>query len=157
VDPFNFPLVISQKTLSPGATITFRLEINEIGSNFRSYSETKVLVNQPPNGGSLVVDPFNGYSFSTIFEMRMSQYSSEFSNYPLSYSFSYQLSPTLNILGLQLQCGLNSVRTILPAGYDFMDFLVDIIGVVYDSLGSSTTDIRKVSVLELENVNIIRI
>ena len=152
VDTFNFPLVIPQKTLPPGATITFRLEINEIGSKFSSYSETKVLVNQPPNGGSLGVDPLNGYSFSTIFEMSMSQYSSEFSNYPLSYSFSYQLSPTLNILGLQLQCGLNSVRTILPAGYDFMDFLVDIIGVVYDSLGSSTTDIRKVSVLELENV-----
>jgi hypothetical protein len=151
-DTFNFPLVIPQKTLPPGATITFRLEINEMGSKFSSYSETKVIVNQPPDAGSLRVDPFNGYSFSTIFMISMSQYSSEASNYPLSYSFSFQLSPTSNILGLQLQCGSNSVRTILPAGYDFMNFLVDIIGVVYDSLGSSTTDIRNVSVLELENV-----
>lgn len=148
---YNFPLVIPQKTLTPSAEITFRLIINEIGSEFSSYSEINVIVNQPPNGGSLEVVPFNGNSFSTIFIMSMNQYSSE--NYPLLYSFSYQLSPTLNILSLQLQCGSNFARTILPAGYDFMNFLVDVIGVVYDSLGSSSTDIRKVNVTELQNVN----
>ena len=137
--------------MSAGATITFRLKIKEIGSEFSSYSDTNIIVNQPPHGGSLEVNPSLGYSFSTTFIMIMAQYSDDTSDYPLSYSFSYQLSPSSNVLNIQLKCGLNSVRNILPAGYYFMDSQIIIIGIVYDILGSSNTDIVKVTVKETLN------
>ena len=107
---FDFPLVIPQNTLISGATITFRLKINEQGSKSSTYSDVNIVVNQPPYGGSLEVNPLLGYSFSTTFIMTMMQYSEDASEYPLSYSFSYQLSPSSNALIIQLKCGLNSVR-----------------------------------------------
>ena len=149
----DVPLVIPQNTLISGATIKFRLRINEKGSKYSTYSDVNIAVNQPPYGGSLEVNPSLGYSFSTTFIMALMQYSDDASDYPLSYSFSYQLSPSSNVLIIQLKSGLNSVRNILPAGYDFMNSQIIITGMVYDFLGSSNADIVKVTVKETKNVD----
>ena len=140
----NFPIVIEQGVLQPGFSITFQLRISKVDADHDhvvSYSEVTVIVNQPPSGGSFYIDPLDGYSYSTLFSMSMLSFTGDI---PLSFSFSYQIGESSNILSIQSKTASNIAQTQLPPSYQELRLY----GTVYDVIGSTTNMTESVNVSE---------
>ena len=114
-----YPLAVMPNTFVAGRTYTFRLSARPTLSNtFVAITEVVLTVNSPPIGGHTVVSPRKGKGLSTDFAMSTSGWSDDLGDYPLSYSFSYQLAvsdltPALTIAVLS---PLSYAVSLLPPG-----------------------------------------
>ena len=153
----SFSLTVESNTFSPGNVITFRLSANRLGytsSKYFAYSDVVITLNSPPVGGWLDSDPVNGQSLSTVYQIVAVSWSDDVDDYPLAYSFSYQVSQFINsALTIQTKKGINTVSTQLPSGIESEGFQIQLIMLVYDNLGASNSANTFVSVVENENVN----
>ena len=84
--------------------------------------------NSPPIGGRASVSPSVGYALVTDFAMATTGWSDDLSDYPLSYSFSYQLAisdltPALTVAVLS---PLPYAVSVLPPGLSGGTFFIPI-------------------------------
>ena len=93
-----YPLVIGANTLDAGCTISFQLSAKA------SSSRITIVTNASPAGGSIVVNPTIGISFSTTFIMNSIDWSDDVGDYPLAYSFAQRSSAYSRSLIIQSHC-----------------------------------------------------
>ena len=89
----SYPLAVAPYTFVAGRKYTFRMsaypldDITSIG-----YFDVVLTVNSPPIGGYASISPLKGYALMTDFTIVSTGWTDDISDYPLSYSFSYQLA-----------------------------------------------------------------
>ncbi|OMJ71350.1 hypothetical protein SteCoe_30454 [Stentor coeruleus] len=101
LSPVTFStLSIDTKSLTPGSTYQFNLEI-ESSTTLSSYYY-EIYINLPPSQGFLHIQPSSGTEFITIFRLDAYEFIDEENNYPLLYSFGfYDINNIPNLLNLR--------------------------------------------------------
>ena len=115
----SYPLAVLPNTFVAGRTYTFRLSAHPLNNVLLSArTEVVLTVNAPPTGGKTTVAPLRGHALVTDFSMSTTGWSDDLSDYPLSYSFSYQLavSDFTPALILAAFSPLSNAVSLLPAG-----------------------------------------
>ena len=119
ISAINFPLTVLPYTFVSGRTYTFRLSAYILDdSTLVGKAEIVLTVNAPPTGGMTTVTPLRGHALVTDFAMSTTGWSDDLSDYPLSYSFSYQLAVSNLIPALTLTASspLPYAVSLLPFG-----------------------------------------
>lgn len=112
-------LAIPPGTLEPGRWYQFTAEGSEPGKPaLAGIASAMVYVNEPPNGGSLVISPVTGEAFSTWFTLDCRHWFASQDNSQLWYTFRYarESSSTGNEIVLSDRLTIPTLRTLLPAG-----------------------------------------
>jgi len=148
-----YPLAISPNSLVSGKTYTFTLYSTDLfDSRLTSYGSITLTVNSPPTSGSFQVFNLdglkNGTAMQTQFKFSCFDWVTLPSNYPLSYSFSYLLSPTSQALVLVAENARPYTISVLAAGLAPRDFVITCVGDIYDNYGASTEVNDYVTVLQ---------
>jgi hypothetical protein len=135
-----FALGAAADAFIAGRTYTFRLSGCEFDSiTACSYSQLDVRINGPPVSGSLLVSPSFGAALEMPFEMSSIDWSDEITDYPLQYSFFYQLASSTPPMAIQSYGVVTYAVAVLPAGLSFREYLVSVIGLVADNYGCATS------------------
>jgi hypothetical protein len=135
-DTISFPIAFDANTFIQGRTYVFRLSAYPtFDRTLSSFTETSVVINSPPSGGVVSVDPARGNALETEFYISTRLWTS--SNLPLSYSFSYQLSSTSSELTVGSINQVSFAKTTLPSGLSSNNNLITINCYAYDSLLAS--------------------
>ena len=119
ISAINFPLTMLPYTFVAGRTYTFRLSASPLDdSTLVGKAEIVLTVNAPPIGGKTTVTPLRGHALVTDFMMSTTGWSDDLSDYPLCYSFSYQLavSNIIPALTLTVLSPLPYAVSLLPPG-----------------------------------------
>ena len=129
-------LLIKGGSLSPGRYL-FTLTV--IDGTYTAFATMPVVVNSPPNGGVLQVQPASGVELQTNFLISTSQWDDEDS--PLAFQYYYLTkSQTVNLGGV---VGSYTRETLLP------NTAIKVGVTAYDSFGASTSKTALVSVSSL--------
>lgn len=151
----NFPLAVPGNVFSPGSTLTFQLlGCAALDAHKCSFSQVVILIHSPPYDGSLSVDPTRGYALTTQFSINALGWLADTTSYPLSYSFSFQLSPALPTLTVASASLLTFATSTFPAGLVGRNFTIAVIGIVRDSFGASSNATSYPQVMNDPSVNV---
>ena len=115
----NYPLAVSPNAFVAGRTYTFRLSAYPVNNPaLLAKTEVVLTVNSPPIGGKTSVSPQKGFAFETDFTITSTRWSDDISDYPLSYSFFYQLADSTftPALTLAVRSPLSYAVSFLPPG-----------------------------------------
>lgn len=133
------------KPYSLSVNNTYPLKLSRFSkSTMQNMSiQINITVNNPPNGGALIVNPLSGVEHTTPFTLEAVSWTDFESNYPLSYKFGFR-----NVANSSIQyvstIGLASSCTVyLPTN---LNNQVELWVEVYDSLGAMTNYSVSVSV-----------
>ena len=131
----NEYLVIKPNILEGGSTYAFRLQVvNRYGAF--GGGGINVTASRAPWGGFLSVEPKNGTTLETVFNLFASNWTDDPSSYPLSYAFKYGLEGGGTTF-MRRPGAVQNVSTVLPLGYD--DYQLPVAVLVADQLGSTTS------------------
>jgi hypothetical protein len=144
-------LTVAEGSLSAGGTYRFTLSLRDSISS--SYETVQVEVNNPPTGGSLLLNYNQGFEVTTNFEGQMIGWSDE--DLPLTYSFRYvfdtfeEVSVENAVEGEEIRQYMIAVR--VSSGYFDMYFpkgSISIIAYAVDNLGASSYVVETITVQE---------
>jgi hypothetical protein len=153
-DGLQFSLGIAPNSFVSGRTYTFTLTGCEPGStSLCSYSQLDVYINGPPTSGSIIISPEEGAALNTTFSMSAISWIDFSTDYPLQFSFLYQLSSTLPTMSIAGYSGNSYAESLLPAGLSNNNNTVSIIGLVADVFSCATSSTISVRVLDREISN----
>jgi hypothetical protein len=153
-DGLQFSLGIAPNSFVSGRTYTFTLTGCEPGStSLCSYSQLDVYINGPPTSGSIIISPEEGAALNTTFSMSAISWIDFCTDYPLQFSFLYQLSSTLPTMSIAGYSGNSYAESLLPAGLSNNNNTVSIIGLVADVFSCATSSTISVRVLDREISN----
>ena len=146
----NFPLSVNGGTFLFGNAYTFRLSVSPMDDlQSVAFSEITLTANSAPTSGYIVSSPTNGSALVTQFLLSSPSWTANVANFPLSYTYSYQLftaSPYLTIAASSLRA---STVTTLPAGLLTQKFtltLQTLVTDIYLSFSTATTPVRVKSI-----------
>jgi len=96
---FNFAifqnmLQITEKAIFPGETLRVTVQVSN--SSFQGNAFLDVPYNSPPSGGSLTVEPSEGYALDTYFSINADSWTDE--DMPLIYQFYFSLEAKVNVI-----------------------------------------------------------
>ena len=138
-----FPLSIGPDVFNGGRTYSFRLATHPIGVPSRTtYYEILLTANSAPTGGYLISVPTTGAALQTKFLITTPGWTTDVSNFPLSYSFSFRISEFTAYLTLASSSLKAFTESTLPAGLRILDNLIVLQGKATDvflSSGEATT------------------
>ena len=113
----EFPLSIAAGVLTGGSVYSFRLSAHRTGDSVtQSFTQIVLTANSPPTGGYVSPEPTIGNALVTQFVISSPGWTSDASNYPLSFAFAYRLSVTSNYLTLAASSLRAFTTCTLPAG-----------------------------------------
>ena len=110
-----------------------------------------MVVNVPPSGGQLTVNPIAGEELGTIFALRMLNWGDI--DLPLAYGFGYLSNLEEQEETILVEKSTKTFyKTFLPRGFTApgWDWQIPVIGVVYDSFNAFTTVRVNTTVKELQ-------
>lgn len=153
--PFIFPLSVDTSSFVGGRSYTFRLTAySEQDPGKSTFSELVMTVNAPPTGGHASASPSTGDALVTKFYISSPGYTTDVSNYPLSYSFAYRITTTSPYLALAASDTKAFSISTLPAGLSTFNNSVTIKGDVADVFLTSVSSTTSVTVLFNPAVNV---
>ena len=134
---FSLVLNLRKELFTGGNSYVFRISVVETGVGAVIQDNITVVMNTPPSNGVLEVSPNPGYAVSTIFNISALGWLSISDAYPLSYSFSFQVTQTT--LTQQLASNISQSFTLskLPLGLASLNYTIAILAYVSDSFGAS--------------------
>lgn len=121
----SFPLSIDAGAFAGGSTYIFKLSAHPSGNlKLTTFAEIILTANSPPTGGYVLPTPIRGNALVTKFLISAPGWTADASNFPLSYSFAYTLSPASSYLTLAASSLRAFTTSTLPAGlYDEEDLV----------------------------------
>ncbi len=145
----SFPIAVSPYSFTAGVTYVFKLyAYPPTDVTLGSYTQMSITINSPPTAGSIGATPLTGgQALVDDFTMYSSGWVDDVEDYPLQYSFWYQLASILDEQVLAKYGFLSSLVTTLPPGLDNQDGLIRLIGFVKDSYGAesyATTSVESI-------------
>ena len=115
----SFPLAVAGYAFVSGRAYTFRLTTYPTATPAHAtYTEVVLTANSPPYGGYTYVTPQSGIASFTAFQISATGWADSLIDFPLSYSFAYQLTPSnvLPALVLSVLGPLPFATSQLPSG-----------------------------------------
>lgn len=143
-----FQQAIAPNTLQAGVTYTMRLGVEySVPGASLSYAEVIIVMNEPPSGGALVVEPTHGTELNTTFLLQTYDWTDDPSDYPITYSMHYYaVNGNANKL-LKASNQLTYVRATIGRGIRSNDYNVTCVATATDYYGSLGTAHTSVTVL----------
>jgi hypothetical protein len=143
----QFSLGIAANSFVSGRTYTFTLTGCEVDNNDAcTFSQLDIRINGPPNSGSVAVSPSSGVSLQTSFSFSAINWLDVSTDYPLQYSFLFQLASTLPTMSIQGYSGNSFVTSILPAGLSTNQYGISVIALIADVFSCATSSTVSVAV-----------
>jgi hypothetical protein len=139
----TFYLFIPSNVLSPGS---YSFQISATLTPPVSNSIT-ISVNSPPSPGLFSISPLSGIEIDQLFDLHCDYWNDD--NLPLSFQFSYW-SISSNKLIIRSVSVITSVSSQFPAGLREMNYSVQCVADVFDSLGSNTTVSKFIQVVPMK-------
>ena len=130
-------LTIAANALSGGLSYTFSIKAAYSETTATPvYSSVTIVMNLPPEGGSMAVSPSTGLALNTTYLLRTYSWTDDASDYPLQYSFSYYTvnSDTVGVLKTIDQS--NYAYTYLGEGQAVLKYKVTCVATAYDIYNS---------------------
>jgi REJ domain len=113
----SYALGIQSDVFAAGKSFTFRITAHPSDSPAAlSFSEVVLTANSPPTAGYVFCTPSLGVALQTSFLILSPGWTTDSSSFPLSYSFSYRLSPASVSLIITTRSLRAFVSSSLPAG-----------------------------------------
>ena len=142
----NFPLGADSGTFSAGNAYTFRLTVYPAQDTSHStFTEMTLTANAAPTGGYISSSPSSGSALVTQFLLSSPGWTADAASFPLSYTFSYTLSPASPYLTVAAMSLRTFTTTTLPAGLSSQGSNVTVQAKatdIYLSLSTATTSVR---------------
>jgi hypothetical protein len=133
-----FHLAIAPYSLTAGLTYTFRLQSHYIGdASLSGVSAVIVVMNGPPRGGVVEIDPTSGTALETVFALTTYRWSDDSSDLPLSYVMSYYTIDPSNLNLVKSLDGTPYVTTFLGQGLFALNYQITCIADARDIYGCS--------------------
>lgn len=142
-----FQLGLQPNSLVSGLSYTFQLSayLNDDSINVASSVITLVM-NTPPIGGALIVNPMMGLEMNTTFYLQGRYWFDDPSDYPLTYIISaYSLGPQVDQTLLKSKSEIDRVKALLNRGAPSLQYRVTCMiscADIYNSPSSATTTIQ---------------
>ena len=152
----SFPLSVDSGIFTGGNAYTFRLTVYPTtDKKIKTFTEIILTANAAPTSGYLLSSPTNGSALLTQFLLLSPGWTADAANFPLSFAFSYRLSPLSTYLTLAASSLRPYCSTTLPAGLSTSGGNLTLLAQVTDifhSLGTATTTV-KVTLKKYTNVS----
>jgi hypothetical protein len=147
-----FQLAISPFTLVAGTTYTFRLQAAYLSTpTIFSSINFDILANTPPLNGILKVLPNVGTALITSFLLSTELWSDDVSDFPLRYSFAYQVQLNDVPTYIRVANPLPYVTSFLGQGLNGLSYMIQCIVIVEDLYESSNNATFDATVNPLQN------
>ena len=128
-------LVVRPNSLMPGVTYTFQLTCKQ-GSTVVSSSALTLIVNSPPSGGLLDIDPSRGIELWTYFALEAKYWVD--ADLPLAYQFVFLAPSNGAMLSVQSKSEISHATTLLPVGNVNQNYSLTVVVCAYDAVGASS-------------------
>jgi len=140
---YSHYLVIDGTYLVSGGTYQFTFSSSYTGSDSSSFAQIKLTVNSPPTSGTVTVTPEVGTSISDYFDLVASDWTDDFTDFPLRYAFYYIDSSDTAILLRGSELGNTYEEVNLPQGIGSnYSLTVEVyVSDIYGGAATSTTEI----------------
>lgn len=139
---YVFQLALDSTSLSAGLTYSFQLGATydlQPGAPMNAVAQVTVTMNSPPTGGTVRVQPTQGFAFNTTFTVRTAAWTTNPSNYPIVYVLYHYSSPHASAVVLKSSSAVAFVQSFLGQGLPFNNYNTSCAAVATDNLGSSST------------------
>jgi hypothetical protein len=156
---YGFPLVIAASSLAPGLTYSFQLLASY--SDLRTTNEiasgtVTIVMNSPPLGGVLSVNPSNGTALHDLFFVSTFYWSDDPADFPITYVLSYYATGTTTSSVIKNSDTTSYVYALLGQGLELFGYSVSVKGAAYDIYGDFSEAVADVKVLPLTNLTLIQ-
>ena len=132
--------------------LTVFLTVRDEIQNITGTASLQLKINMPPQHGELVIEPETGEPFTTLFTATARYWSDDEYNLPLEYEVGYKkLDGSLERLTARDERSVKE-KLLLPEGKDG-DGVVDVVLLVYDSLGATANMTTSVVVTYSDEIN----
>ena len=154
----HFPLSIPAYSFHAGTSYTFRLTVYPTGKkDLATFAEVVLRTNTPPSGGFVVIEPKSGFGLVTKFTITSPGFTTDVSAFPLSFSFTYQVSQTSSRLTIAAASARAFTVSTLPAGLPTLLNLINVSSEARDIFQSSAVAFQNAVVTNLPNINVTNI
>ena len=156
----SFPLSLAPHTFAPGRTYTFQLTAAPRGTadpTKATFAQIVLTAIRPPTSGACVATPTAGDALTTTFQLTSPGWTTDAANFPLSYAYAYQLSPTGSFLSISALSLTAAASTTLPAGLPALEYKVTVQSRAVDVYLSGATATVGVPVKMAASINVTRI
>jgi hypothetical protein len=145
ISQVTYALGIQSGVFASGKSFTFRITAHPSDSPAAlSFSEVVLIANSPPSAGYIYCTPSLGVALQTSFLILSPGWTTDSSSIPLSYSFSYRLSPAAVSLVITTRSLRAFVSSSLPAGLPSLNssltLQIEVVDIFYTS-GTATTEV----------------
>jgi REJ domain len=142
-----YPLSFRKGDFVGGGTYTFKLTAHPTDDpTLVTYSEIVLIANIQPNGGYVTSTPASGRAVITQFLISTPGWTTDAASMPLSYSFSYRLTPSAPYLTLAASSIRAFTTSTLPAGLSQLNNTITVRAKATDIFQSSATAVTAVAV-----------
>ena len=142
-----YPLSFRKGDFVGGGTYTFKLTAHPTDDpSLITYSEIVLIANIQPNGGYVTSTPASGRAVITQFLISTPGWTTDAASMPLSYSFSYRLTPSAPYLTLAAASIRAFTTSTLPAGLSQLNNSITVRAKASDIFQSSATAVTSVAV-----------
>ncbi len=145
ISTVSFPLLCSSYTFVEGRTYTLRLTVTATNSAKSSSSYITVVVNSAPTSGTTTVAPLSGDPLDTLFSLKTASWTDDSTDFPLSYSYYFQLSSNLDPLIISKRGYVPSVSFTLPYALETEAYNIDLIVYVFDIFDAAAESVVNVT------------
>ena len=154
----NFPVSVNGGIFTGGSAYTFRLTVFKTDdATIKAFTEIVLTANAAPTSGSIVSLPTAGSALVTQFLLSSPGWTTDAANFPLSYAFSYRLSPLSTYLTIAASSLRAFTTTTLPPGLTTESNIVTVQAQISDILLSSSTSVTPVQVTFTRTANVTKI
>jgi hypothetical protein len=154
----TYPLSVDGSTFNGGSFYSFRLTVYPVSNPaIRTISEIILHANSHPTGGYVSRSPKIGDALVTLFEISTIGWTADAANFPLKFSFYYQLSATSPSLTIAASSLRAFTTTTLPAGLVTESYSVTLRAIATDLYLSSATAYSTVEVTMSKNTNVTQV
>ena len=140
-----YPLSFRKGDFVGGGTYTFKLTAHPTDDpTLITYSEIVLIANIQPNGGYVTSTPASGRAVITQFLISTPGWTTDAASMPLSYSFSYRLTPSAPYLTLASSSIRAFTSSTLPAGLSQLNNSITVRAKatdIYQSAATATTSV----------------
>jgi REJ domain len=145
ISQVTYALGIQSGVFAAGKSFTFRITAFPSDSPAAlSFSEVVLTANSPPSAGYIYCIPSFGVALQTSFLILSPGWTTDSSSFPLSYSFSYRLSPAAVSLVITTRSLRAFVSSSLPAGLpsfnSSLTLQIEVVDIFYTS-GTASTEV----------------
>eukprot|EP00981_Chlorochromonas_danica_P011582 scaffold4106_cov285-Ochromonas_danica.AAC.1 len=144
----TFQMAIAPFALTTGATYTFQLSAfyTTLTAPTTASITANLVVNGPPQGGSLSSSPTSGLALSRLFLLNAPDWIDDVNDYPLGYAFLYNGTSTTSFTLIKGSDAVSYVSTILGQGLASNSYKVTVMVTVSDYLGCASNTSTTVTV-----------